>query len=143
MTWSCDLVYQKYHKVNAINLLKKECVLANTNPSNISIQDRAHKDEKDVRRSANIQELVSLKENNRQLKHELEKTQDLLHLEQSTHRNDLDKVIIVNNSRIVNTKDEWHQKSKTNLFCGVAPLSVTLNLNSIKSTSPLSSPWEM
>ncbi|KXJ09259.1 hypothetical protein AC249_AIPGENE18890, partial [Exaiptasia diaphana] len=45
--------------------------------------DRAHKDEKDVRRSANIQELVSLKESNKQLKHELEKTQDLLRLEQS------------------------------------------------------------
>ncbi|XP_020909478.1 uncharacterized protein LOC110247389, partial [Exaiptasia diaphana] len=43
--------------------------------------DRAHKDEKDVRRSANIQELVSLKESNKQLKHELEKTQDLLRLE--------------------------------------------------------------
>ncbi|KAK3749274.1 hypothetical protein QZH41_016052, partial [Actinostola sp. cb2023] len=54
--------------------------------------DRAHRDEKDVRRSANIQELVSLKQNNKLLKHELEKTQELLRLEQTTHRNDLDKL---------------------------------------------------
>ncbi|XP_028514928.1 ELKS/Rab6-interacting/CAST family member 1 [Exaiptasia diaphana] len=33
-----------------------------------------------------------IKESNKQLKHELEKTQDLLRLEQSAHRNDLDKL---------------------------------------------------
>ncbi|EDO28647.1 predicted protein [Nematostella vectensis] len=54
--------------------------------------DRAHRDEKDVRRHANIQELISTKENEKQLKIELEKTRELLRLEQSALRDALDKV---------------------------------------------------
>ncbi|XP_032219078.1 ELKS/Rab6-interacting/CAST family member 1 [Nematostella vectensis] len=54
--------------------------------------DRAHRDEKDVRRHANIQELISTKENEKQLKTELEKTRELLRLEQSALRDALDKL---------------------------------------------------
>ena len=56
------------------------------------IQDRAHKDEKDFRRQANIQELVTLKESEKHLQQELERTKELLRLEQHNHRGTLEKV---------------------------------------------------
>ena len=56
------------------------------------MQDRAHKDEKDFRRQANIQELVTLKENEKHLQQELERTKELLTLEQRNHRATLEKV---------------------------------------------------
>ena len=58
----------------------------------MSIKDRAHKDKKDFRRQANIQELVTLKENEKHLQQELEGIQELLRLEQQNHRETLDKV---------------------------------------------------
>ena len=57
------------------------------------IQDRAHKDEKDFRRQANIQELVTLKESEKHLQQELERTKELLRLEQHNHRETLEKVV--------------------------------------------------
>ena len=60
----------------------------------VSFQDRAHKDEKDFRRHANIQELVTLKESEKHLQQELERTKELLRLEQQNHRETIAKVII-------------------------------------------------
>ena len=57
-----------------------------------SFQDRAHKDEKDFRRHANIQELVTLKESEKHLQQELERTKELLKLEQQNHRETIAKV---------------------------------------------------
>ncbi|XP_068706076.1 myosin-6-like isoform X2 [Montipora foliosa] len=54
--------------------------------------DRAHKDEKDFRRQANIQELVTLKESEKHLQQELERTKELLRLEQHNHRETLEKL---------------------------------------------------
>ena len=59
-----------------------------------SFQDRAHKDEKDFRRHANIQELVTLKESEKHLQQELERTKELLRLEQQNHRETIAKVLI-------------------------------------------------
>lgn len=59
----------------------------------MSMQDRAHKDKKDFRRQANIQELVTLKESEKHLQQELERTQELLRLEQQNHRETLEKVV--------------------------------------------------
>ena len=58
------------------------------------LQDRAHKDEKDFRRHANIQELVTLKESEKHLQQELERTKELLRLEQHNQRETLEKVDI-------------------------------------------------
>lgn len=60
-----------------------------------SFQDRAHKDEKDFRRHANIQELVTLKESEKHLQQELERTKELLRLEQQNHRETIAKVFAV------------------------------------------------
>ena len=57
-----------------------------------SLKDRAHKDEKDFRRHANIQELVTLKESEKHLQHELERIKELLKIEQQNHRETLAKV---------------------------------------------------
>lgn len=54
--------------------------------------DRAHKDEKDFRRHANIQELVTLKESEKHLQQELERTKELLRLEQQNHRETIAKL---------------------------------------------------
>ncbi|XP_074607901.1 uncharacterized protein LOC141860639 [Acropora palmata] len=54
--------------------------------------DRAHKDKKDFRRQANIQELVTLKENEKHLQQELERIQEVLRLEQQKHRETLEKL---------------------------------------------------
>lgn len=60
----------------------------------VSFQDRAHKDEKDFRRHANIQELVTVKESEKHLQQELERTKELLRLEQQNHRETIAKVTI-------------------------------------------------
>ncbi|XP_073251305.1 uncharacterized protein [Porites lutea] len=54
--------------------------------------DRAHKDEKDYRRQANIQELVTLKESEKHLQQELERTKELLRLEQHNLKETLQKL---------------------------------------------------
>ena len=60
-----------------------------------SFQDRAHKDEKDFRRHANIQELVTLKESEKHLQQELERIKELLRLEQKNHRETIAKVFAI------------------------------------------------
>ena len=63
-------------------------------------KDRAHQDEKVVRRQANIQELVTLKDSDRRLRHELEKTKELLRNEQLKYREATQKVDIKQKSRL-------------------------------------------
>lgn len=56
-------------------------------------KERAHKEEKDFRRQANIQELVALKESDKHLQQELERTRDILRIEQQKHRETIAKVL--------------------------------------------------
>lgn len=71
--------------------------------ASFSLQDRAHKDEKDFRRQANIQELVTLKESEKHLQQELERNKELLRLEQHNHRETLGKVHV--NLKPTNTRN--------------------------------------
>ena len=53
-----------------------------------------------MRRQANIQELVTLKDSDRRLRHELEKTKELLRNEQLKYREATQKVDIKQESRL-------------------------------------------
>jgi hypothetical protein len=55
-------------------------------------KDRAHQDEKVVRRQANIQELVATKDSERRLQHELQVTKEQLRSEQMKYREATQKV---------------------------------------------------
>ena len=55
-------------------------------------KDRAHQDDKVVRRQANIQELVALKDSERRLQHELQITKEQLRSEQLKYREATQKV---------------------------------------------------
>lgn len=70
-------------------------------------KDRAHQDEKVVRRQANIQELVTLKDSDRRLRHELEKTKELLRNEQLKYREATQKVDIKQKSQLKITAGQW------------------------------------
>ena len=55
-------------------------------------KDRAHQDEKVVRRQANIQELVAVKDSEKRLQHELQITKEQLRNEQLKFREATQKV---------------------------------------------------
>ena len=58
----------------------------------VTKQERQFKDDKETRRQANIQELVTLKESEKQLQRELNHYKEQLRIEQQKYRNVTEKV---------------------------------------------------
>ena len=67
-----------------------------------SSQERSHKEEKEFRRQANIQELVALKESDRHLHQELERTREMLRIEQQKRKDTIAKVLKFNALLLLN-----------------------------------------
>ncbi|PFX15156.1 hypothetical protein AWC38_SpisGene20639 [Stylophora pistillata] len=79
-------------EIRQLRLQLKEKEINAEQDRSLRNKDRAHKDEKDFRRHANIQELVALKESEKHLQHELERVKELLRIEQQNHRETLAKL---------------------------------------------------